>query len=83
MLSAVVCGLWCGVQGAESLVDHLTGYVFSQSRVDEKTNEHKAALPLLGEGPGVFIDQECGQIRGREECLLLALCRGIIDINPH
>ena len=32
-----------------SLVDHQTGYVLSQSRVDEKTNEHKAALPLLQE----------------------------------
>lgn len=30
-----------------SAVDHQTGYVLSQSRVDEKTNEHKAALPLL------------------------------------
>ncbi len=30
-----------------ALVDHQTGYVLSQSRVDEKTNEHKAALPLL------------------------------------
>ncbi len=30
-------------------VDHQTGYVLSQSRVDEKTNEHKAALPLLKE----------------------------------
>ena len=32
-----------------SAVDHQTGYVLSQSRVDEKTNEHKAALPLLKE----------------------------------
>lgn len=30
-----------------ALVDHQTGCVLSQSRVDEKTNEHKAALPLL------------------------------------
>ena len=30
-----------------SLVDHLTGCVLGQSRVDEKTNEHKQALPLL------------------------------------
>jgi predicted transposase YbfD/YdcC len=30
-----------------SAVDHQTGFVLSQSRVDEKTNEHKAALPLL------------------------------------
>ena len=30
-----------------SLVDHQTGCVLGQSRVDEKTNEHKAALPLL------------------------------------
>jgi hypothetical protein len=30
-----------------SLVDHHTGCVLGQSRVDEKTNEHKAALPLL------------------------------------
>ena len=30
-----------------SVVDHQTGFVLSQSRVDEKTNEHKAALPLL------------------------------------
>lgn len=28
-------------------VDHRTGCVLSQCRVDEKTNEHKAALPLL------------------------------------
>ena len=28
-----------------SVVDHQTGYVLSQSRVDGKTNEHKAALP--------------------------------------
>ena len=32
-----------------SLVDHQTGDVLSQSRVDEQTNEHKAALPLLKE----------------------------------
>lgn len=30
-----------------SLVDHQTGCVLSQCRVDEKTNEHKAALELL------------------------------------
>lgn len=30
-----------------SAVDHRTGCVLSQSRVDEKTNEHKAALELL------------------------------------
>ena len=30
-----------------SAVDHQTGYVLSQLRVDEKTNEHKAALQLL------------------------------------
>jgi predicted transposase YbfD/YdcC len=30
-----------------ALVDHQTGYVLSQTRVDEKTNEHKSALPLL------------------------------------
>jgi hypothetical protein len=30
-----------------SAVDHQTGCVLSQLRVDEKTNEHKAALPLL------------------------------------
>lgn len=30
-----------------SLVDHETGCVLSQCRVDEKTNEHKAALELL------------------------------------
>jgi hypothetical protein len=30
-----------------SVVDHQTGDVLSQSRVDEKTNEHGAALPLL------------------------------------
>ena len=28
-------------------VDHKTGCVLSQCRVDEKTNEHKAALELL------------------------------------
>ena len=30
-----------------SAVDHQTGYVLSQLRVDEKTNEHQAALQLL------------------------------------
>jgi hypothetical protein len=30
-----------------SAVDHETGYVLSQLRVDEKTNEHKAAFVLL------------------------------------
>lgn len=30
-----------------SAVDHQTGLVLSQCRVDEKTNEHKAALTLL------------------------------------
>jgi hypothetical protein len=30
-----------------ALVDHQTGCVLGQSRVDDKTNEHKAALPLL------------------------------------
>ena len=30
-----------------AVVDHHTGYVLSQCRVDEKTNEHKAALELL------------------------------------
>lgn len=28
-------------------LDHQTGCVLSQCRVDDKTNEHKAALPLL------------------------------------
>lgn len=28
-------------------VDHQTGYVLGQVRVDEKTNEHKGVLPLL------------------------------------
>lgn len=32
-----------------ALVEHRTGYVHSQSRVEEKTNEHKAAFPLLKE----------------------------------
>ena len=32
-----------------SAVDHQTGYGLSQSRVDEKTKEHKAALPSLKE----------------------------------
>lgn len=30
-----------------AVVDHKTGYVLSQSAVDSKTNEHKAALELL------------------------------------
>lgn len=30
-----------------SAVDHQTGCVLTQCRVDEKTNEHKAALSLL------------------------------------
>jgi predicted transposase YbfD/YdcC len=30
-----------------ALVDHQTGCVLGQCRVDEKTNEHKAALPFL------------------------------------
>jgi hypothetical protein len=55
-----------------ALVDHRTGYVLSQSRVDEKTNEHKAALPLLKEmvlrgrvivGDAMFCQREvCQQI---------------------
>ena len=32
-----------------SAVNHQTGYRLSQSRVNEKTNEHKAALPILKE----------------------------------
>jgi DDE_Tnp_1-associated/Transposase DDE domain len=55
-----------------ALVDHQTGYVFSQSRVDEKTNEFRAALPLLKEivlqgrvviGDAMFCQRElCQQI---------------------
>lgn len=55
-----------------ALVDHRTGYVLSLSRVDEKTNEHKATLPLLREmvlrgrvivGGAMFCQREvCQQI---------------------
>jgi hypothetical protein len=34
-----------------SAVDHQTGCVLGQSRVDSKTNEHKAALLLLTKQP--------------------------------
>lgn len=55
-----------------SMVDHRTGCVLSQCRVDEKTNEHKAALPLLKEmvlhgrvvvGDAMFCQRDlCAQI---------------------
>jgi hypothetical protein len=55
-----------------SAVDHQTGCVLSQSRVDDKTNEHKAALPLLKElvvagrvimGDAIFCQRDlCEQI---------------------
>lgn len=53
-------------------VDHRTGHVLSQCRVDEKTNEHKAALELLRQlvltdrvvvGDAMFCQREvCQQI---------------------
>ena len=57
MLTAVVCGLLRGSRSYTSLVewlhdssvaavDHHTGLVFRQCRVDENTNQHKAALEL-------------------------------------
>ena len=52
--------------------DHRTGHVLSQCRVDEKTNEHKAALELLRQlvltdrvvvGDAMFCQREvCQQI---------------------
>jgi hypothetical protein len=66
-----------------SLVDHQTGYVLRQSRVDEKTNEHKAALPLLKEmvlhgrvivGDAMFCQREvCQQILDDDGDYLIAV----------
>jgi hypothetical protein len=66
-----------------SIVDHRTGCVLSQSRVDEKTNEHKAALPLLRSlvlkgrvvvGDAMFCQREvCEEILGKEGNYLLAV----------
>jgi hypothetical protein len=59
-------------------VDHQTGCVLSQGRVDEKTNEHKAALELLRtmvlEGRVIVGDAMFCQ---RE------LCQQIIDSGGH
>lgn len=66
-----------------SLVDHRTGCVLSQSRVDEKTNEHKAALELLRSlvlkgcvvvGDAMFCQREvCQEILQKEGDYLLAV----------
>ncbi len=66
-----------------SAVDHQTGYVLSQCRVDEKTNEHKAALPLLKEmvlrgrvivGDAMFCQREiCQQILDDQGDYLIAV----------
>ncbi len=66
-----------------SAVDHQTGCVLSQSRVDEKTNEHKAALPLLKElvvkgrvivGDAMFCQRDlCEQIVQDEGDYLVAV----------
>ena len=60
-----------------SLLDQRSGCTLSQSRVDAKTNEHKAALELLKSlvlegrvitGDAIFCQREvCQQIRDREE----------------
>lgn len=66
-----------------SAVDHQTGYVLSQSRVDEKTNEHKAAIPLLKElvlhgrvvvGDAMFCQRDlCQQIVDADGDYLIAV----------
>lgn len=61
-----------------AVVDHQSGCVLSQSRVDEQTNEHKAALPMLQSlvlegrvivGDAMFCQRE--------------LCQQVIDSGGH
>ena len=64
-------------------VDHQTGYVLSQTRVDEKTNEHKGALELLKNlvlkgrvvvGEAMFCQREvCDQVLDAEGDYLIAV----------
>ena len=64
-------------------VDHQTGYVLSQTRVDEKTNEHKGALDLLRNlvlkgrvvlGDAMFCQREvCQQVLDAEGDYLIAV----------
>lgn len=64
-------------------VDHQTGYVLSQTRVDEKTNEHKGALDLLQNlvlngrvvlGDAMFCQRElCQQVLDAEGDYLIAV----------
>ena len=66
-----------------SAVDHRTGCVLSQCRVDEKTNEHKAALQLLQTlvlegrvivGDAIFCQREvCEEIMDRGGDYLLTV----------
>lgn len=61
-----------------SLVDHQTGYVLSQCRVDEKTNEHKAALELLK-----TIVLQGRVIVGDAMFCQRDLCQQIVDSGGH
>ena len=64
-------------------VDHQTGYVLSQTRVEEKTNEHKGALDLLNNlvlkgrvvlGDAMFCQREvCQQVLDSEGDYLIAV----------
>ena len=64
-------------------VDHQTGYVLSQTRIDEKTNEHKGALELLQNlvlkgrvvlGDAMFCQREvCHQVLDAEGDYLIAV----------
>ena len=66
-----------------SAVDHRTGCVLSQCRVDEKTNEHKGALELLRSlvlkgrvvvGDAIFCQREvCDEILAQDGDYLLAV----------
>lgn len=61
-----------------AVVDHQSGCVLSQSRVDEQTNEHKAALPMLQslvlEGRVIVGDAMFCQRR---------LCQQVLDSGGH
>jgi hypothetical protein len=59
-------------------VDHHTGCVLSQSRVDEKTNEHKAALPMLQS-----LVMEGRVVVGDAMFCQRELCQQVIDSGGH
>lgn len=66
-----------------SAVDHQTGYVLSQGQVDDKTNEHKAALEFLKQlvvkgtvivGDAMFCQRDlCQQVLDAEGDYLVAV----------